>query len=306
MWLAAIVTPEPAVGGLTSAVQSLPVAAHVLAGSALAAGLVLWCLGRRVVKPVFVLIGALLGAGSGFLLAPLTGIGEIGSVPTPYIGLGIGALLGGTIGVLLFRFAVAVSTGAVLGLAGVLISLILMTAPEQRADAQTAVESAAERAMIPPEDQPQNPTPPLPDGVAPREFIDGPILSPEAKEQARKAAERVRAFLAALGEELRPRWEALPERSRLTIIAAGLGGLVGGFLLGLVMPQRSSAAVTALFGAAVWLPSAVWLVHATDAPGQRLLQHGPLAWTIVWSVVAALGFAVQLAGLKKPKKAEKD
>lgn len=311
---AAILGPEGVTTSLTSAVQALPIAAHLLAGGALGAGLILWCMGRRVVKPMFALVGGLVGGGAGFLLAPAFGPAEIGGIASPYLGLGVGAVLGLIAGVMLFRFAVAISTGTVLGLAGVLVSLILMTSPEVQAEAGDALGAAALQTFQGPEDGSADETvapgadPSALAPPAPAEFVPSvdAALSEETKLKMKAVAERVEAFLAALGEELRPRWEALPGRARLTIIAAGLGGAAVGFLLGLVMPQRSSAAVTALFGAAVWLPAAVWLAHALDAPGREILNLSALAWTVTWVVLAAVGFAAQVSGMRRPKKAEED
>lgn len=311
---AAILGPDGVTTGLTSAVQALPIAAHLLAGGVLGAGLILWCMGRRVVKPGFALVGGLVGGGAGFLLGPALGPAEIGGFPTPYVGLGVGAALGLIAGVMLFRFAVAISTGAVLGLAGVLVSLIVMTSPETQAEAGDAIGAAALQTFQGAEDgsagetsggggDPAALAPPPPAEFTPS--VDS-ALSEETKQKMRAVAERVEAFLVALGDELRPRWEALPGRARLTILAAGLGGSVAGFLLGLVMPQRSSAAMTALFGAAVWLPAAVWLAHAFDAPGRQLLNLSALGWTVAWVIMAAIGFAAQVSGMRRPKKSEEE
>src|SRR5690606_572724 len=156
-------------------------------------------------------------------------------LPTPYIGLTLGLVVGLALGVALFRFAIAVSMGAVVGLAGVLISLVVMTPAEARTDARGAVESAAEASLADPAptagEDGEAADEPAPRPGSAEEAAARLALSEETRARARAAAERVQAFLAALGEALRPRWEALPARSRLTIVAAGLGGVVAGFLV---------------------------------------------------------------------------
>jgi hypothetical protein len=61
-------------------------------------------------------------------------------------------------------------------------------------------------------------------------------------------------------------------------------------------PRRSTSLATALFGSAIVLGSAVWLLRAYDAPGSKYLVQGPMVWLGVWIVAAILGLAVQMRG----------
>src|SRR5512140_1812676 len=104
-----------------SSVRSLPWVAHAVVGAGLAAGIVMWLCGGRLLKPVFALLGGLMGGSIGFvLMASVTE--SIAGIPSPYLGLGVGAVLGLIAGIALFRFAVAISTGLAFGIAGLLVS----------------------------------------------------------------------------------------------------------------------------------------------------------------------------------------
>ena len=93
----------------SSSVQTLPWIAHAVIGVCLAGGAVLWLAGRRVIKPVFALLGAALGGAVGFLMLP-EATPSIAGIPSPYIGLGGGAIIGLMGGIALLRFAISSST----------------------------------------------------------------------------------------------------------------------------------------------------------------------------------------------------
>jgi hypothetical protein len=276
---------------LVESIQSLPWAAHALAIAGLTAGLILWAMGRRVLRPIFCVLGAITGAGLGFVAIPSTGWTHIGSIPSPFVGLFAGGTAGAVVGFVLYRFAVAISFAVVASLAGVLISAAsLQLSPQAQDAAGAAVESYRQRLA---EHDKEHVA-----ATAPRE---SPVAESPERRLARDAAERAQTFLQALGSELQSRWTALPARSRFIVLLSGVAGLGIGFLTGLVMPARSAAAVTAAFGSAVWIPSGVWLSSVLDLPGRGLLDLGPTVWLAAWVVVAAIGFVVQMTGTARRK-----
>src|SRR5262249_48063365 len=121
------VLPDDLLGPVSQTVEhlrSLPWAAHGLAGIALLAGLILWLIGRRVLKPIIVIIFALAGGGAGLLLSPL--VGAAGGVGV-YTGTVVGLALGAVIGLVLYRFSMAVGLGAVLGIAAPLTAAVVLS-----------------------------------------------------------------------------------------------------------------------------------------------------------------------------------
>src|SRR5262249_39024674 len=95
---------------------------------------------------------------------------------------------------------------------------------------------------------------------------------------------RVRYFVNDNAEDLRAQWEAQTEHNKVVLAVSGLGTGLFGFFLSLFAPNRSTSIATALFGSAVTLGSAVWLLRAFDAPGSRYLVQGPMVWLGVWIV----------------------
>lgn len=262
-----------------STVESLPAAAHILAGVGLLVGLILWLTGRVLLRPAFATLGALAGGAVGFFVTPSAFDALLG-VPSPYIGLMAGAAIGLVLGIVLFRFAVAITTGLAVGLAGVLIAAVyLHFAPKP-------IEPAPESPTI------SIPTPAL-DAVRARE---------QTVELAKSTAETVRTFIAHKAEEVRAAWDEVPDSARFALGVSGVAGAVIGFLLGLLAPKRAAAVATALFGSALILGCGGWLAEALSLPGHQYLDQRAVVWLPVWIGIAVVGFAVQTSGLGKKQK----
>lgn len=105
-------------------IGSLPWAVHALVAAAMVAGLVLWLKGERYVRLVVLIVGAGLGGLLGAFLAPVLGqLGGSALVGTEavegsalvYRGLLIGLFVGALAGLLMFRSAMALALGVVMG-----------------------------------------------------------------------------------------------------------------------------------------------------------------------------------------------
>jgi hypothetical protein len=279
--LSQVSQPDPSVG-------SLPLAAHMLALLGLIGGLVLWLVGQKVIKPVFGALGGVLGGLIGFLTMPSIAPADIGGIPSPYIGLGIGAVFGLGAGLMLFRFAVAISTGIALGLAGILISAAsihftpLQDASKNLGNLQNSAIKAA-----------QSP-------------IDPTLTSrtDKAMAVAKPVAQTVKEFVESQADDIRASWNSLQGHEQVVLGLSGVGGLVAGFFVGLFFPRKSAAVATSLFGSAVWVPSLMWLVNALEIPGRQYLDRGPIFWLIVWVVIAVIGIAIQVSGHKRKPPAQ--
>ena len=113
---------------------------------------------------------------------------------------------------------------------------------------------------------------------------------PKVQEQAAKA----RAFLDEMGTRSSDAWDSVGARERLILTGGGVIGATTGILFGILMPKRSGAMVTSLFGASVALIAAVWLAGAADAPGKALLEQPPMTIAIGLLVATMLGMLLQL------------
>lgn len=297
------------------ALRDLPWGAHAAAGAALVGGLVLWLFGRRVIRPIFVLLGAAGCATIGFFALPAAGVHEVGGVPSTTVGLAGGGIVGAIVAAALFRLVMGVTSALVFGLAGVLVAATLLgggaPAPGDGVAPTSPPDAPAPATMTPDGEQPG--TPADADGQSAEPDAATPAAGTSPADQAaadasdepadagptilERASDRARRFLGALRAEAGSRWGALPTRTRFAVVLAGLAGVVAGLALGTVLPAWSAGAVTAMFGAAVWLPSLHWLASVLEVPGRHLLDRGALGWLLIWFGVSAVGMTAQWSGL---------
>lgn len=311
--LAAITTEAPAT----------PAGAWVSLIIALGGGLTLWLMGVKVLKPVFALVGAAIGAFAGAIFLPLTGLEPVDLAGFTLSSAAIGAVIGGVLGALvaagLFKFVIMIGSGVVFAIAGTLIGLIVASAT-----GPTAPETDT------PPDEPalvENDTPGgLMDGIRDgasdavreaaagnardraNEFVDG-ILTDEdraaAEAHLRDAAARSRAFLGRVRDVAVKEWDQRSMRERSIILGSGVVGLVVGLFAGVVFTKRATAVFTALLGSALWIPAAVALLGVAGV-GAETLAFSPTAWAVVWGGVSIIGVALQLGVVRKAGKKSDD
>jgi hypothetical protein len=268
---------------LVSSLQALPIGVHVVLGIGLAAGVVLWLAGQKVVRPIFAVIGLVLGAALGFFLAPLLAIEPVHDIPTPYLGMGAGALVGLGTSVALFRFAMAIGAAAVVAIAGMLGTATYLANTQPAPDGPARVTEVSSERVAAPEWLP-------------------PDDADEMTRWAIESAARTREFLSRATEAGQERWARVPGEHRLMVAGAGLGGAVCGFLFGVFVPRRASALVTALCGSAMWLACAAWIAHATGAPGLAFLEQPAKVWIVIWPATSAIGTIIQWVGIFRNRK----
>ena len=303
----------------TQSASIAPSGAWVSLAIALGGGLTLWLMGVKVLKPVFALVGAAIGAFAGAVLLPLTGLDAVDLAGFTLGPTAIGAVIGGVLGALvaagLFKFVIMISSGVVFAIAGTLIGLIVAstTGPATtpaRADEPAAVEQDAEpRSVL--DDVRERATDAIEDAASDAAadtardrangLVDG-ILSDEdraaAEAQIRSAAERSRAFLGRVRDVAMDEWDRRSMRERSIILGSGVVGLVLGLFAGVVFTKRATAVFTALLGSALWIPAAVALLGVAGV-NPDLLAFSPTAWAVVWGGVSVIGVALQLGVVRK-------
>lgn len=328
--LAQPLTALHGVGDAVEQLRALPWAAHALAAGALATGIVLWLIGRRVLKPMVVVLCALLGGAVGFVALPMTPLA--GSVSV-YIGLLVGAAAGALLGALLYKFSMAIGLGLVLGVAAPLTVAAVMSfkADQHAAPPPPGTDDTGDAIAGEPDGDAESDQLPAriteevirrqidnlrkqlngePPAEEPTEIAEDATGEPPADTAAledvmRSAAERVQAFAQAVGSDVATGWGQLSPRHRLVLTGSAGVGLALGIILGVVLPTWSAGMVTALLGAGVWLAAGSWLALAVAAPGSEHLQRPAREWLVIWLAVAALGMVVQWAGLARRKKSKK-
>jgi F0F1-type ATP synthase assembly protein I len=316
--------PMPVAGALNTPLPDwIPPAAVLVALAAVVVGGVVWLFGGKLLKPAFILIGGVIGSAIGAVYTPSL-IQTIGGLPAAYPGMAVGLIIGMILSVVLFRFAMATMTAGIIGAAGILTAVIALAYVPGALPATDSVEASADRTTISAdgtdatlrqqvEDQVKDWSGRLQDAA--RQYRDAQLLAGAGKtsedhatdakaalgigpegDQNAADAERIEAAkrtAQAISHHVAGRWQALPERSRLIVAASWMAGAMVGFLLGLLLPKKAAATVSALAGAAMLLFGAVSLIDRYTVFGEKLAGISALGWLGAWMVLAALGLLFQ-------------
>ncbi len=288
---------------------------------ALIGGLVLWGAGRRVLKPMFVMLCALFLAFAGFLLAPVNAFEY-----APLVGLAGGAVIGAITGMMLYRLSMALSLGVVLALVfPVATGAVLRANPDLLSAANHTPLSSEELLLegVPVQGQP-------PEGKAEgnaaldqwhassgssalddfnahiegrtadaaREVMEN-ITAEQAIDVMRPLVERAQRFGGEVVKEAWAEWQSLAVRERLVLGGAGLLGLMVGVLAGLTRPGMVASVTTAGAGAAAWVPAAGSLIKSNNLTGAEQLPDSVAQWLIVWAAAALIGVFVQVMTMRR-------
>jgi MFS family permease len=288
-----------------TSVRTLPAGVHISAVIALMTDLILWLSGGKVLKPAFAFVGLSLGALAGSLVLPHLAPDRVASIPSPYIGMAVGAVLGLALATVLFRFAMSIAgavTFACVGVLGVALhlsisgGLTLALDPARQSSLSDAEPSDLRQKL----DEARKSLQDTGHIVITSEDI---AKDKQLKESAAAAATRTREFVDQMNEDASALWKRLPEHSRVMLMAGGGAGALLGFLLGAFAPKKTSGITTALLGAGIWLTAAAWIVRAADVTTMNLAQRvedlGPVGWAAIWTATALFGLIVQLKQGKK-------
>lgn len=282
-----------------AALRDLPIGVHGAAVGTLIAGIVLWFCGNKVLKPVIAVAGAGIGAALGTVILPNIAPAEIGGIPSHYVGMGIGVVVGVLAALVAFRFAMAVAGGIALALLGVVVAAAYLSftpgaLPDSLKDpsTQATAEQIGSRLKGAADDF----------SKSVGQIVEKNV--PTDAPPATSPGEDAKQALSDLWDQMGSLWSQTPGRSRVILLAAVLVGSLAGLLVGQMMPNRAAAVLTSMGGSAMALFSGTWLARAFDAPFKSILEQGPAVWLGVWAVAVVLGIMVQLRGRgKKPEPA---
>lgn len=294
-------------GNSVAGISAIPLAVHLPVVLVLIAGVVLCLAGSRLLRPVYICCLSSIGSMLVALMAPNFLNDSVGGVPSPLIGMVVGAILGGVLAVASFRFALGLTCSVTFVAAGFLCALTyLWTVP----------------GAIPPSDEPRDrlassweeKVSATQDGFAIEQAkrlmasakarLTGgatPEASESSQESARVAAANTRAFLDEVLGELRDLWRQMPVDSRVILLSASMGAAMLGFVLGVLSPLRAGAATTSVTGSLLVVLSAAWLLSLAGIVRPSLLERGPLPWLAVWIGLTLTGFMIQTPGKAEEK-----
>jgi hypothetical protein len=276
-----------------AAARSLPLGVHALPIVGLLAGVVLWIWGKRVLKPITVVLGVLIGSTLGLLLAPSLSVPDLAGMPGPYVGLVSGGFLGLLISLILFRFSMGFAAAIALGLAGFLAGMIALS---QSGQLQPLKPEAAER-VTKLSAQAAEITSRLGESIKSIPGLRDGGIKPAT--DAADLASTVRAFVDDLSADIVERWDAMTPRARLILFGGTLLGWMLGLAIGLAAPKSTSAAVTACLGSALWMFCAVTLAQVHNLAVPPALADRPMMWAGAWLIASIAGIVIQAALTKR-------
>lgn len=305
---------------LANSTQTLPEGGMVPLVVGLVAGLALWLAGVKIVRGVFIAIGAAVGGFTGAVLIPLTGLPAFDLGPVTlnpgFTGLIAGGIIGALVALGMLRVVITFTAAGAFAVAGAMAALVFLhVSPTPTTDDPALIpDNLALNEETPPiidfdeearrmaaerfTDEARSLADSVPEGTAASDLLDE-FNTEENRERIRDAAERSRAFVKGVYDKVMADYDARPARSKLILASATMAGLGLGLLLGVVMPKRSSALVTSLFGSALWLAAGNALVRANTDPAPEILSQPPLVWAVLWGTVTIVGMAVQFGLIKR-------
>lgn len=292
-------------------IGSLPWGIHLVVALGMAAGLVLWLAGQKVIKPLVVTLIAALGGLVGGLVVPSTAWGASFSA---WHGIGMGAVAGLLVGLLLYRSALAVGFGVVLGIllplgAATILSYYPLAGAsagggEAAAWSGEDLEARAGRLVRGAMAEDELAFQIVRAGWQGERAADdeaAPLVE-ELPENLKPAADAISECWQDAKTSIAAEWSELPGAHRLIVLLCGAVGLATGVIAGLALPGWAAAAVTAMFGAAVWMSCLVWLSNAFSAPWRGLLDRTAPQWLAAWAVAAVIGLVIQRRMRRKGRK----
>lgn len=271
---------------ILAAVDALPIGVHLLAGAGFVAGLILWLAGAKVVQAALVVLGSLAGAAVGSMVAPALLDPTIFGMPSVYVGLAAGSVLGLILGLAVFKFAMGVSGGVAFAILGVVVALITLA---RTPNALPQPEQAPFDAVL----------------ADIKTRGDALVASLSADKSAgAENARKIQTYAEEVRENIRARWQVLPQESKKMILLCAGGGFMLGLLLGLAAPVKLAALVTSLLGSAAVLIAGSWLVNAMNPELAAKLTPSPERFPLVagcaWAALTIVGLGVQWQSGGKP------
>lgn len=277
------------VNQFVAALREHPYWAHTGLLIALVTGVMLWASGRRVLKPAFAVIGALLGGFLGHALVPAVGFDSVFGAPGDLAGALGGGMLGALGALLIFRLAIGVLASGVLAGLGILAAAVLIQM--NPAPPPETVETEASPFV---EVRPSTEDELAEDDSATSRLRDMTL------DDAKQAAEDPGTFAKDLFVGLKAEtWDPLTVQQRTLLAGGGFLGLLLGLGVSVFFPKKSTAMVTAFAGAGLWLPSVYLLFEALQVPGRAILDRSAVQWTAIWIIVSLTGLLIQTVGLKE-------
>ncbi len=250
---------------------------------ALLAGVVLWSMGVKILRPALGLAGLFIGAILGWLA--WTQVGDVAPMWTLMLGFGI---VVACVSMLVYRMVLATLLSTFLSIffmVGAWSGLATVDAdgppPPPLVDLGALVVGAA----------------PLDDTTTGASNDDG---NGELLPAAMRHAQSAQRELQQRASVLQLAWLELQPRTRLIVLGSLLGGLLLGLILSTFALRASAILATSILGSLLVLGSLSRLVTISGAPTHALQDTWVLLPLVCWAALAGLGIATQGVFMRRP------
>ena len=241
-------------------------------------GLILLCVGARLLKPAIGLGAGLLGAGGGFLLAPTMSLGI-----SPFIVAIIFGIVADILAVGISKLAILLMLAFSFAVITPVITWQVAGLGDGAEVVHDVIEAASEEQITEPKASTTN-------------SFSTPEL--EVYNSVNAMSQRAISMIRFGKDRIVAAWNAIPTSTRFIVAGAAVAGLLLGLLVATFMPYLSSALVTAFCGSILLrvavgqLASEVW-----RADGLASINTNVLLYTTIGIALAGLG--LQLTYSKK-------
>ncbi|MFG0329765.1 MAG: hypothetical protein ACF8PN_07705 [Phycisphaerales bacterium] len=314
-------TPAATVGGLFDSLANLPIDLQVGIMALFVSGVVVWALGRKLLRPMLTLAAAGVGAMLGFV-----GGAFVTEDLSIWWSIAIGAVLFALFAIALYRVFMAALLAATLAIAAPLgfftyaeitdkyanepspavtedeLILPLPRGDESEGEAAAGEDGRPENLGEVAEDV-QRRIDDWSDRVLDAEADTEGILNGETEEQA-EWRRRFRNASRFVAESLARQWRDFPSSQKLATIFASFLGVLIGVVGGALTPNLAAIVVTALSGSFLFLTTGYTLAQFAGLPIESIRPDSATGVLGVWLIVSVIGAAIQLRLSRK--KADKE
>jgi hypothetical protein len=92
-------------------------------------------------------------------------------------------------------------------------------------------------------------------------------------------------------------WSTLNSTQRGTLAGAAAIGLAAGAIVGACAASLAAAILSSLLGAALWIAGSASILATITTTAHHIHDRTPPQWAIIWAAAAAIGVALQAAGM---------
>jgi hypothetical protein len=241
---------------LQTLLDQMPAAGQAVLVALLTLGLLIWLFGRKLIKPLCVLLGLLAGSAAGLAIAHALGSSLL------IVWSAAGGVIGGLLAWLLFRVWMGGALAIVLAIALPAAVVVIMGAAA-----------------------PGGPT------DVKEQFLE--FRRDVEEDRSPGVQARLTAIYEQQRDEAAAWWKSLGGTGRKRVAGCAIGGALVGFLLGLIRPKLAAALMATLLGGVMIVLAGERLLAVNAPDFYASLPGGPRVTLAAVGLITILGLGLQ-------------